>query len=134
MRQKKPKIILARKDYEVITAYLNGGEARSSFDRTNAADLQSELKKAKIVSNDILPKDVVRINSTVILKDETADRVIELTVVTPDKADMKSKKISFMAPIGTALIGFKEGQKIKWNVPFGKREYMILKVINSPSN
>lgn len=133
MRQNKSKIVIARNDYEIISAYLKNTEILKSLDRINVEDLQSELKRAKIVSNDVFPNDVVRINSTVILKDETADKVMEVTVVTPDKADIKSRRISFMAPIGTALIGFKEGQKVKWNVPFGRRDYLILKVMNGLS-
>ena len=55
---------------------------------------------------------------------------MELMLVTPDKADIKEKRISVMAPIGTALIGFRKGQKVKWQVPAGKKTFTILEVIN----
>jgi regulator of nucleoside diphosphate kinase len=35
-----------------------------------------------------------------------------------------------MSPVGTALIGFRKGQQVKWQVPFGKRTFTILEVIN----
>lgn len=130
MRQNKTSIVLAKGDYDLISAYLKGGRTNNLFDKVNAEELNSELKRATIVSNDVFPKDVVRINSKVLLKDETAGKILELTVVIPEKADIKQRKISFLAPIGTALIGFKEGEKVKWNVPSGKRKFMILKVIN----
>jgi regulator of nucleoside diphosphate kinase len=50
--------------------------------------------------------------------------------VTPDKADIKEKKVSVMAPLGTALIGFKKGQRVKWQMPAGKKTFTILEVIN----
>ena len=130
MRQNKTNIVLAKSDYDLISAYLKGGKTNNSFDKVNAEELNSEIKRATIVSNDVFPKDVVRINSTVLLKDETAGKIFELTVVIPEKADIKQKKISFLAPVGTALIGFKEGEKVRWNVPSGRRRFMILKVIN----
>ena len=130
MRQNKTNIVLAKSDFDLISAYLKGVKTNNSFDKENAEELTSEIKRATIVSNDVFPKDVVRINSTVLLKDETAGKIFELTVVIPEKADIKQKKISFLAPVGTALIGFKEGEKVRWNVPAGKRKFMILKVIN----
>jgi regulator of nucleoside diphosphate kinase len=51
-------------------------------------------------------------------------------LVAPDKADIKEKRISVMSPIGTALIGFRKGQKVKWQVPAGKKTFTILEVIN----
>ncbi len=56
---------------------------------------------------------------------------MEFMLVTPDKADIKDKKISVMAPIGTALIGFREGQQVKWRVPAGHKTFTIVEVINN---
>jgi len=55
---------------------------------------------------------------------------MELMIVTPDRANIKEKKISIMAPIGTALIGFRQGQKVKWKVPSGNKMFTILEVSN----
>ena len=40
------------------------------------------------------------------------------------------RKVSFMAPVGVALIGFKEGDKVKWVVPSGEKVFLIVKVNN----
>ncbi|RYY11007.1 MAG: hypothetical protein EOO04_35980, partial [Chitinophagaceae bacterium] len=64
------------------------------------------------------------------VKSDQKDDVMDLTLVTPDMANIKEKKISVMAPIGTALIGFRQGQKVKWQVPAGKKTFTILEVIN----
>jgi regulator of nucleoside diphosphate kinase len=92
--------------------------------------LHAELKKAKLVNKDDFPIDVVRLNSKVRIKAEDKDEVIELMLVTPDKANIKERRISIMAPIGTALIGFRQGQKVKWQVPAGKRTFTIVEVTN----
>ena len=117
-------------DYNLLKTYLNNRSGKTTFDRQNAEDLFAELKKAKLVSKDEFPADVVRLNSTVRIKPEDKDYVMELTIVTPDKADIKERKISIMSPIGTALIGFRQGENVKWQVPSGKKTFTILEVNN----
>jgi regulator of nucleoside diphosphate kinase len=60
--------------------------------------------------------------------EESENKVIELTVVTPEKANIKHRLISIMSQIGTALIGFRKGQQVKWKVPAGKKTFTILNV------
>lgn len=130
MQKMNEQLVLSKDDYNLLISYLNGGYRKSAFDRRNADGLQAELKKAKLVNKADFPTDVVRLNSRVRIKAEDKDEIMELMLVTPDKADIKKKRISVMAPIGTALIGFRKGQKIKWQVPAGKRTFTILEVIN----
>lgn len=56
--------------------------------------------------------------------------LLDLTLVTPDKADIKERKISVLAPIGTALLGLKKGTTIIWEVPAGKKELTVVEVNN----
>jgi regulator of nucleoside diphosphate kinase len=130
MKKTNNRLVLLVDDYKLLISYLNGGHSKTAFDGRNAEDLQMELKKAKLVNKDDFPEDVVRLNSKVKIKAEDRDEVMELMLVTPDKADIKEKRISIMAPIGTALIGFRQGQKVKWQVPAGKKTFTIMEVIN----
>lgn len=123
-------LVLLADDYKLLLSYLHGQFDKSAFDRRNAEELESELKKARIVNKDEFPPDVVRLNSTVRIKAEETGEEKEFTLVTPDRADIKQRRISIMAPLGTALLGFREGQKVKWKVPAGEKTFMILKVIN----
>ena len=132
MQKINNQLVLRKDDYKLLISYLNGGSSKVAFDRRNAEGLQAELKKAKLVNKDDFPEDVVRLNSKVRIKAQDKDEVMELMLVTPDKADIKEKRISIMAPIGTALIGFRQGQKVKWQVPAGKRTFTILEVFNEP--
>ena len=130
MKKTNNRLVLLIDDYKLLISYLNGRHSKMAFDRRNAEDLQIELKKAKLVNKDDFPDDVVRLNSKVRIKTEGKDEVMELMLVTPDKANIKEKRISIMAPIGTALIGFRQGQKVKWQVPAGKKTFTIVEVIN----
>lgn len=130
MKNINNQLVLRTDDYKLLISYLNGRNGKTAFDRHNAEELHAELKKAKLVDKEDFPIDVVRLNSTVRIKAHDKNEVIELMLVTPDKANIKQKKISVMAPIGTALIGFRKGQKVKWDVPAGKRTFTILEVVN----
>lgn len=130
MKKTNNRLILLIDDYKLLNSYLNGRYGKTAFDRRNAEELQMELKKAKLVNKDDFPEDVVRLNSRVSIRAEGDEEQMELMLVTPDKADIKEKKISIMAPIGTALIGFRQGQLVKWQVPAGQKTFTIVKVIN----
>ncbi|OQP64061.1 hypothetical protein A3860_21880 [Niastella vici] len=128
--QTKEQLIVRKDDFDIITTYLKTGETRSSFDRHNVMELEAELKKAKLVSKENFPDTTVGLNSTAVIKDIETNRVLSITIVTPDKADIRRNKISVLAPIGTALLGFQKGRQINWKVPSGKKKFIIMEVYN----
>jgi regulator of nucleoside diphosphate kinase len=130
MQKIKNTLLIAKEDYDIIRFYLKRVISTATFNRNDAKELEKELKKAKLVHRDDLPQDIVRLNSIVTIKDENENKSLELTLVTPEKANMKQRLISIMSPIGTALIGFRKGQKIKWTVPAGKKTFTIMDVQN----
>ena len=97
---------------------------------TDTSKREIELKKAKLVEVNDFPPDVVRLDSKVKIKAEGKQDILELMLVMPDKADIKQRRISIMAPIGTALLGFRQGQVVKWQVPSGKKKFTIVEVAN----
>lgn len=130
MQKIKSRLLLAKDDYDIIMSYIKRRIPTSGFNRRDAEELESELKKAKLVHKGELPKDVVRLNSRVKIKEEHENKIMEFTVVTPEKANIKKRLISIMSPIGTALIGFRKGQQLNWKVPSGKKTFTILDVEN----
>ena len=128
MNKRQNKLVLTKDDHAKIMSYVKRGFPNTTFNRNDAQGLETELKKAKIVNTEELPTDVVRLNSTVVIKEENQDKMIQLTVVTPEKADNMNKKISIMSPIGTALIGFRKGEKVRWKVPAGTKTFKIMDV------
>lgn len=131
MGKTQKSILLAKNDYELIMSYIRQSFARPKFGRKDIEDLKSEIKKATLLNTDDMPADVVRLNSTVTIREEAANKAIEVVVVTPEKADIKTRKVSIFSPIGTALIGFRKGEKISWNVPAGNKVFTILDVANN---
>lgn len=130
MQKLDSQLILRMDDYKLLTSYLNNWYGNTLVERKSAQELQEELKRARLVDKEDFPSDTVRLNSRVKIKADGRDEVMELMLVMPDKADMKERKISVVAPVGAALIGFRQGQRVSWQVPSGKRTFTILEVIN----
>lgn len=131
MQSVKEPLLLTKTDYETIMAHLKNGMTVATFNRQDAEELELELKKAKVVSKEELPPDVVQLNSVVTIRDEKTTRVMIVKLVTPDKADIRERKISVLSPVGTALIGYRNGAKVSWQVPAGTKTFTILEVSNA---
>lgn len=128
MQNVEQPLVLRKDDYDLLLSYLRGGMGQAAFNRQEAEDLQAELQRAQVVDKEAFPSDVVRINSRVKVAEH--DKVMEITLVTPDKANIRERKVSVMAPIGAALIGFRKGQQVQWKVPAGIKTFTIVEVEN----
>ncbi|HET7116451.1 MAG TPA: GreA/GreB family elongation factor [Hanamia sp.] len=124
-------VILLKKDFEILNGYVKNLQGMQVNEKENFRKLYDEIRKAQIVNEENFPDDVVRLDSTVVIKDLQSKRDMRITVVLPQKADIKQKKVSVLAPIGTALIGFRKGQIVSWEVPSGKKDFKIMEVKNS---
>jgi regulator of nucleoside diphosphate kinase len=91
--------------------------------------LESELARATIVQPSQLPRDVVAMNSTVWFLDLDTEEIEQYQLVFPPDADVIHDRISVLAPIGTALLGYHRGDVVEWRVPQGRRRLLITKVV-----
>ncbi|WP_343704290.1 GreA/GreB family elongation factor [Chitinophaga sp.] len=130
MQKVKHQLVFREDDYEMLTACLNDGVRASAFGPQVVESLLADFKKAKLVKKDEFPADVVRLNSKVVVKDTNNNKTMEIIVVMPEEADIKQRKISVMNPVGVALIGFRQGQQVMWQVPTGQKKFTIMEVIN----
>lgn len=91
-------------------------------------DLREEINKAQIVTRSDLPDDVIIMNSIIGIRDIDTGETYEYQLVYPHEADIDTSKISVLAPIGTALIGYRKGDAIEWKVPGGVSRLTITSV------
>ena len=94
--------------------------------------LKMELNRAIIVAPQEVPPTVVTMNSTIELVDMDTNEVETYTLVFPEDADISKGKISILAPVGTAMLGYEIGDVFEWDVPAGKRHLRIGKIIFQP--
>lgn len=82
-------------------------------------ELESELARANVVAPELIPPTIVTMNSTVKFAIEHTKDEFELTLVYPKDIDSSGKKISILAPVGSALLGLSQGDEIEWPKPGG---------------
>ena len=92
--------------------------------------LEAELGRATIVSPEQLPPDVVTMNSTVCFQLAGSHQPFTLTLVYPHEVNHRQDSLSILAPVGSALLGLRKGDSIRWPGPGGKSlEVTIVDVI-----
>lgn len=101
-------------------------------DREDLQLLSEEIARAIEVEPELVPPDVVTLNSTVRVTDLEDGSTREYTVVLPGEANYDTGRISVLAPLGTALLGYSVGDEIEWEVPRGSRTLRIDAVIYQP--
>ncbi|MCC6350006.1 MAG: GreA/GreB family elongation factor [Candidatus Eisenbacteria bacterium] len=106
--------------------------ARFGPDRRAAEELRRELDRANVVPSLHVDPRVVTMHSRVRLRDEVTGGALEYLLVYPQHADLASGRLSVLAPIGTAILGYREGDLVAWDVPAGTRRFRIEKVLHQP--
>jgi regulator of nucleoside diphosphate kinase len=123
-------IYLTDKDYQRLHQVVQ--VQRRSSGPVVVEALSRELKRAQVVPSQQIPADVITMNSLVRLKDLKNDLTMDLAIVYPKEANMNTKKVSVLAPVGTAVLGCKVGDKVKCAMGKGTATYMIEKVLYQP--
>lgn len=128
----KRKIIITEFDYERLQDLLASEFATVIGPREYLDDLRAELDRAEIVRPEDVPENVVTMNSTVALRDlDTQEKEI-YTLVFPDSADIANDRLSVLAPVGTAILGERVGDVVRWRVPQGIRRLKVECVLFQP--
>lgn len=98
-------------------------------------ELAAELEHAYVVSWQLIPHDVVTMNSRVEFEDQATGERRVVTIAHPDDADVGRGRVSVLAPVGTALLGLAAGQSIDWLFPDGTtRRLSVIKVLFQPES
>lgn len=87
----------------------------------NILKLREELDRAVVLNPEALPDQVVSLNSKVSLRDLKTNQIENWVLTMPEHADPDQQRISVLAPIGTAVLGYSEGHDIEWETPGGVR-------------
>ncbi|MDX9823165.1 MAG: nucleoside diphosphate kinase regulator [Syntrophales bacterium] len=125
-------IYVTRPDMEKLRKLIDAVRENTAKPTANLDSLEKELDRARVVASTKIPKDIVTMNSVVRLQDLASEEESTYTLVFPAEANVGDNKISILAPIGTALIGYGVGDIIEWQVPSGMRRLKVQEVLYQP--
>lgn len=123
------ELIISARDYNTIKSLIEQMEIRHQIKESH--QLREEIKKMKIITDVDILKTIVGLNSEVIIHDMVSSKKVNFKITLPTMANIKEKKISILAPISIALLGFKSGDQIEWKMPGGIKKIKIIDVKNS---
>ena len=122
------KIVISVHDLEHLRRLIDASRRVGHRDAEHIDALEHELDRA-IVKHGKMPHGVVMLGSSVRLKDLDTGKELSYQIVLPKYANADEERISVLAPIGTALLGYKAGSVVEWAVPSRVRRLKILDVI-----
>jgi regulator of nucleoside diphosphate kinase len=111
---------------------LLGASCLLDRDREAWLDLQRELNRARIVPPRRVPPDVVTMHSQARVLDVDTGEEMLFKLVFPEEADIEAGDLSVLAPLGTAILGYRAGDTLAWRVPAGERHLKVLEVVYQP--
>lgn len=93
-------------------------------------ELEHELERAIVVEPHQVAQDVITMNSRALV--QLDDEEVEVALVYPEDVDDSAGKLSVCSDIGTAILGYKEGDAFDWRMSSRTRHVRINKVLYQP--
>jgi regulator of nucleoside diphosphate kinase len=123
--QKNP-VVLCEEDYKFLKKLVDMNPGNSGQEMS----LSYEVNRAIVVKDNAFPPNTIRINSRVRVLDLDSGKESEFIIVMPHQADIQQMKISILTPMGAAVIGFRPGDELSWQMPAGLKHFKVLDVQN----
>lgn len=95
----------------------------------NLNKLIAELKTASIIPKNKLPDDVVCLSAAIKFREVNSGKLYAFSIVEPHEADIRQQKMSALAPLSIALLGYRKGALVDWQMPGGIMTFEILEVV-----
>src|SRR2546428_1035621 len=100
---------------------------RQTFVQAKISQLKERLAKLSMVNLRNIPQGKVAYGSTVVLRDNQANKEIVYKLVSSEESNAAQGLISINSPIGRTLMGHEEGDEVEIQTPGGRKLYQILR-------
>lgn len=129
--KKRTKVLITEPDFSRLRSLLESARRFFRHDQEHLVALEEELNRAEVIAPQELPAGVVTMDSRIRVTDLGTGAQTVYTLSFPHDADIEHDRISVLAPIGTFLLGCREGAVVEVQVPRGKKRLRIDKVISA---
>ncbi|GAB6270251.1 MAG TPA: nucleoside diphosphate kinase regulator [Syntrophaceae bacterium] len=125
-------IHITKFDMDRLNELIDGLRLSPKANQANLDLLENELYRGVLVDPQDIPHDVITMNSKVSITDTDSGEKMTYTLVFPSAANIAENKLSVLAPLGMALLGYRKGDAIEWPVPSGVRKLKVDEIIYQP--
>jgi regulator of nucleoside diphosphate kinase len=126
------KVLITKSDRERLLAVLARLRDWGDTPPDNLSDLAERLQAAIAIDTVDVPRSVITMNSLVGLRDVELNEKLSCTLSYPQEADVVKHKVSVMVPLGSRMLGAREGDVIECPVPSGLRTLRVERVYYQP--
>ncbi|MDR1689227.1 MAG: transcription elongation factor GreA [Clostridiales bacterium] len=96
--------------------------------------LEKMLRNAEVIDEEEIKTDSISLGGSVRLWDVEFEEEVKYLIVGSAEADPTNGKISNESPLGSALLGRKEGETVEVDAPDGIILYKVLEITTNNSN
>jgi regulator of nucleoside diphosphate kinase len=115
--------LLTHNDHRRLRSLLNQGLSSDGGTTTHLAALRQRVRRARVVNPKEMPRNVVTMNSQVLLRNLDSGARFTCTLAYPGEARTSHHHVSVARPLGTAMLGKRVGQIIRR--PSGTRDQRL---------
>jgi len=124
------KTILSRIDYQRLKNFMQKkGRVYIKHDLEN---LDAVLKTAELLNPEVIPSDVVTMNSRIRIKDMELDEEYICTLNYPGQTYISEENCSILTPMGTALLGSRVGDLIRCDMTHNSITMRVEEILYQP--
>lgn len=125
-------ILITDIDQVRLRSYLRAATLSDEFDTRRLTALQTRLRQARVVGPKDVPANVVTMNSLVVLRNLDSGDRLTCRLAYPHQARQSRHNVSIARPLGTAMLGKRVGQIIRWPGGTRDRRMRIQQVLYQP--
>jgi regulator of nucleoside diphosphate kinase len=97
-------------------------------------ELLAGIERAVVVEPHAMPPDVIMMGSRVCLRDVVTGDRSEYRLVLPADASMAARRLSVLAPLGTALLGRRMGDEVVWRTAGAEQRLRVELIAPDPDS
>jgi regulator of nucleoside diphosphate kinase len=125
-------LFLSELDHHRLAELLTIARRKRLEDPAHLNGLAHELNAATVVPCDEMPDDVVTLHSRVKLEFPAAGSFRTCRIVLPSELGVSANEVSVLSPLGTALIGPREGDDIEYMVRGRPQSVRVVRILSQP--
>ena len=139
LKSERPAIIQAIKEAREEgdlreNAGYDAARERQGMAEARIKYIESRMALYQVVDLDSLKGDKVIFGSTVEVEDVDSGEARSFTILGPDEADPAKGSISFLSPVGQALLSREVGDEVTVDIPRGRVTYEVIGINFKGSN
>jgi transcription elongation factor GreA len=105
---------------------------RQQFIQARIGHLSQRMSELSKIDVKAMPADRVGFGSKVTIVDADLDEEMTFTLVAGDFMDLDAGQVSLASPIGSGLLGAKEGEEVTVRLPRGERTFRVKGLVTLP--